>query len=490
MPGRASLIEGVGGHPSPARLHELGRVVSSHFNFARYYFVLSGAFDLVWARCVSLLRQDWRGIRQAAYSQDQAQVHWRPLFGVIWPQVLGHFPYWIDRAGSAVQGDFVLSAWWCCPQLMIAWCCCESYSGSRRPMDVTSTRTLWWWLKRRWFLRLAWPCCCVLDWSGWYSFSGRVVVSTALAWLKKAQDGDASDKPGSGGGNTVWTSGGGGGGDMGDESDGSDKWARVGIGGGHSGRKRAGRGVDGEGAGNKLGSEGKRMDGGTRGEGKVLCNENTWGKLDDAMIGQCMCYPEMTVPGQTSFFWLLAVWQRLCEVGRANEVLVVRGSIEIDGRPWYGLRWSAGVVSVGQGSGECVDAKPMGKVEGARRRRGKRRSMGRWRGGGDKTVWTSDECEGGDTGMGGGGNGLGITLGSSRKRAGRGAGGEDVDGAGTGNELGSRGGVRGVGDKDAGNKSGGNVPVVQVGSGNDGEGVGESGSIPTRTSINVNSKWL
>ncbi|KAH9011042.1 hypothetical protein EDB83DRAFT_2580485 [Lactarius deliciosus] len=240
------------------------------------------------------------------------------------------------------------------------------------------------------------------------------------------------------------------GGDMGDESDGSDKWARVGIGGGRSGRKRAGRGVDGEGAGNKLGSEGERMDGGTRGEGKVLCDENTWGELDDAMIGQCMCYPEMTVPGQTSFFWLLAVWQRLCEVGRANEVLVVRGSIEIDGRPWYGLRW----------------------------------------GGGDKTVWTSDECEGGDTGMGGGGNGLGITLGSSRKRAGRGVGGEDMDGAGAGNELGSRGGVRGVGDKDAGNKSGGNVPVVRAGSGNDGEGVGESGSIPTRTSINVNSnRW-
>ncbi|KAH9173890.1 hypothetical protein EDB89DRAFT_2242034 [Lactarius sanguifluus] len=185
---------------------------------------------------------------------------------------------------------------------------------------------------------------------------------------------------------------------MGDESDGSDKWVRVGIGGGRrrhvrtAVESRAGRGVDGEGAGNKLGSEGERMDGGTRGKGKVLCNENTWGELDDVMIGQVEVEevgiktqetshvstwyaggrvdggvkvvkfraqpahgqyihfrgekPEMTVPSRTSFFssWLSAVWQRLCEVGRANEVLVVRGGIEIDGRPWYGLRWLVKVV--------------------------------------------------------------------------------------------------------------------------------------------------
>ncbi|KAH8999852.1 hypothetical protein EDB86DRAFT_2828132 [Lactarius hatsudake] len=230
------------------------------------------------------------------------------------------------------------------------------------------------------------------------------------------------------------------GGDMGDKSDGSDKWARVGIGGGHSGR-----GVDGEGAGNKLGSESEQMDGGTRGEGKVLCDENTWGELDDAMIGQTQC-------SQTSFFWLLAVWQQMCvlkatssdgaggvwdandrcEVGRANEVLVVRGSIEIDGRPWYDLRWVFKAV------------------------RSRSRTLRTALNSSEHLVWLQMQLvkvAGGGwagKGMGGGGNGLGITLGSSRKWAGRGVGGEDVDGAGAGNELGSRGeqaggGVRGEG---------------------------------------------
>ncbi|KAH9018081.1 hypothetical protein EDB85DRAFT_1897364 [Lactarius pseudohatsudake] len=100
-------------------------------------------------------------------------------------------------------------------------------------------------------------------------------------------------------------------GDDSDVSDGGDKWAGVGIGGGckcagsksaggsepagkgmggrgnglgvmsDSSRKCAGRGVDGEGAGNELGSESERTD-----EGKVLCGENTWDELDDAMIGR------------------------------------------------------------------------------------------------------------------------------------------------------------------------------------------------------------
>ncbi|KAH9012988.1 hypothetical protein EDB84DRAFT_1444430 [Lactarius hengduanensis] len=100
-------------------------------------------------------------------------------------------------------------------------------------------------------------------------------------------------------------------GDDSDVSDGGDKWAGVGIGGGckcagsksaggsepagkgmggrgnslgvmsDSSGKCAGRGVDGEGAGNELGSESERTD-----EGKVLCGENTWDELDDAMIGR------------------------------------------------------------------------------------------------------------------------------------------------------------------------------------------------------------
>ncbi|KAH9163387.1 hypothetical protein EDB89DRAFT_1912711 [Lactarius sanguifluus] len=129
-------------------------------------------------------------------------------------------------------------------------------------------------------------------------------------------------------------------------------------------------------------------------------------------------------------------------------------------------------------------------------------------GGGNNTVWKSDEGKGDDTGdksdgdghrrqMGGkgirgGGNGLGIMSGSNRKQAGRGVDGGGMNGEGAGNQLGSKvsrwaevwevmarsfvvgicasGGGR---DKDAGNKSGGNV--VWAGSGNNGEGIGEWG---------------
>ncbi|KAH8980485.1 hypothetical protein EDB86DRAFT_2835287 [Lactarius hatsudake] len=60
------------------------------------------------------------------------------------------------------------------------------------------------------------------------------------------------------------------------------QWSRRHVG---QQQKAGSRGVDGEGADNELGSEGKRVNENTRGEGKVICSENTWDELDGATIG-------------------------------------------------------------------------------------------------------------------------------------------------------------------------------------------------------------
>ncbi|KAH9162421.1 hypothetical protein EDB89DRAFT_1913288 [Lactarius sanguifluus] len=77
-----------------------------------------------------------------------------------------------------------------------------------------------------------------------------------------------------------------GGDDMSDGSDVSDEWAGVGTEVGTRMRvtrqqqKRAGRGVDSEGAVSELGGGGEWADRGTRGQGKVICGGDVGNELD------------------------------------------------------------------------------------------------------------------------------------------------------------------------------------------------------------------